>query len=61
MTERELLMYKILGQISFTNAPLIFKGGLITQLVLAEKGFTDVQRATVDIDAISYLGVNNQK
>ena len=51
MTEREKLMYEILGQISSANAPIIFKGGLITQLILSENGFTSFQRATVDIDA----------
>lgn len=51
MTEREKLMYEILGQISSADVPIIFKGGLITQLILSENGFTDFQRATVDIDA----------
>lgn len=51
MTRQEELMYNILGQISNSNAPLVFKGGLITKLILEEKGFTQIQRATKDIDA----------
>lgn len=51
MTEHEKLMYKILGQLSNTEAPIIFKGGLITKLILAENGFNTVQRMTKDIDA----------
>jgi hypothetical protein len=51
MTTKEQLMYKILGQISSTNTPIIFKGGLITKLILEEQGFIELQRATKDIDA----------
>ena len=51
MNERERIMYKILGNISETNAPIIFKGALITKLILAENGFTNIERATKDIDA----------
>lgn len=51
MTEKEKLMYSFISQISKTNAPIIFKGGLITNLILSEKGYTDIQRTTKDIDA----------
>lgn len=51
MTEQEKLMYEILGQISNTDIPIVFKGGLITKLILGENGFNDIQRATKDIDA----------
>ncbi len=51
MTQNELFMYDILGRISSTDAPIVFKGGLITKLILAEKQFTSIDRATVDIDA----------
>lgn len=51
MTEQEKLMYDLLGKISSSDIPLIFKGGLITNLVLRENGFENVKRATIDIDA----------
>ncbi|MCQ4021727.1 MULTISPECIES: nucleotidyl transferase AbiEii/AbiGii toxin family protein [unclassified Ruminococcus] len=51
MTEHEKLMYTILGQLSKIDIPIVFKGGLITSLILEEQGFTDIQRATKDIDA----------
>jgi len=50
MTEQEKLMYKILGNISAANSPIVFKGALITKLILAEHGFEDVERITNDID-----------
>jgi hypothetical protein len=50
MTVLEKKMYEILGVISAGNAPIVFVGGLITKLILAEKGFTGVDRPTVDID-----------
>jgi len=51
MTEHEQLMYQVVGKISETDAPIVFKGALITKLVLAEHGFTLLDRQTVDIDA----------
>lgn len=51
MTEHEHIMYQVLGKISETNAPIVFKGALITKLVLAEHNFTLLDRQTVDIDA----------
>lgn len=51
MTEQERMMYDFLARISKTDAPIVFKGGLITKLILSESGFTDVQRTTKDIDA----------
>lgn len=51
MTEHEQLMYQVLGKISETDAPIVFKGALITKLVLAEHDFTLLDRPTVDIDA----------
>lgn len=51
MTERENLMYKILGKISDMGAPIIFKGALITKLILAEHEFSEIERMTKDIDA----------
>lgn len=51
MTKQEELMYQILGKISSTNAPIIFKGALITKLALAESNYNNLERATGDIDA----------
>lgn len=51
MTNKEKLMYSILGELGNSNIPLIFKGGLITGLFLMEQSFHDVHRATKDIDA----------
>lgn len=51
MTAKENLMYGIIARISDANAPIVFKGALITKMILAEHGFTDVQRMTKDIDA----------
>jgi len=51
MIEHERLMYQIIGAISESDVPLVFKGALITKLILAENGYTAFQRPTVDIDA----------
>lgn len=51
MNEREKLMYNIIGNISKTSAPIIFKDALITKLVLQENGFEEVERATKDVNA----------
>jgi hypothetical protein len=42
MTELERKMYQILGRVSETDAPIVFVGGLITKLVLAENGFATI-------------------
>jgi len=44
-------MYQVLCNISNTNAPIIFKGALITKLALAENGYNNIERITRDIDA----------
>jgi hypothetical protein len=51
MNEREKTLYKILAAISDTDAPLIFKGALITRLILEENGYRSADRPTNDIDA----------
>ena len=51
MMEHERLMYQIIGAVSEMDAPIVFKGALITKLILAENGYTAFQRPTVDIDA----------
>ena len=51
MTEHEKLMLGIMGRISNANAPIVFKGALITKLILSEHGFDIVTRTTNDMDA----------
>jgi len=51
MTEHEKLMYQVLGRVSAGSAPIVFKGALITKLILDESGYSDVSRQTKDIDA----------
>ncbi len=51
MTEQEIKMYKVMEYLSNANVPLVFKGGLITNLVLDENSGSPLKRATVDIDA----------
>jgi hypothetical protein len=36
--DREKIMYRMLGAISGMDAPIVFKGALITKLVLSENG-----------------------
>jgi hypothetical protein len=51
MTAKEELMLKIMGKISNSNAPIVFKGALITRLILSEHGFSRISRTTRDTDA----------
>lgn len=51
MTEKEKLKYDILSKISGIDAPIVFKGALITKLILEEHGYKEIQRMTKDIDA----------
>ena len=50
MTELEKLMYRLLGTISAADTPIVFKGALIKNLVLAEHGYNEIYRETTDID-----------
>ena len=43
MTDKERFMYQIMGEISKANAPIVFKGALVTKLILAENGYTAVE------------------
>lgn len=51
MNEYEKELYDIIAHISTTDVPIVFKGGLITNLVLQENEYHDIIRSTSDIDA----------
>jgi hypothetical protein len=51
MTEKEKFMYRLMGKLSESDAPIVFKGAMITKLILAECGYTSLERQTKDIDA----------
>jgi len=51
MTEKEKLMYQIMGEITKSGAPIVFKGAMVTKLILEEGGYTALERQTKDIDA----------
>ena len=51
VTNKEDMMYGILSCISSEDAPIVFKGGLITKLILEEKNCYVGGRQTKDIDA----------
>ena len=55
MTEKEQFMYRLMGEISKSDAPIVFKGAMITKLILAEGGYSALERQTRDIDA-NWLG-----
>jgi len=44
-------MYNIMGKISSSDAPIVFKGAMITQLILSEHGFDRTARTTKDVDS----------
>ena len=56
MTEQEEFMYQIMGKVYEANAPLVFKGAMITKLILAEGSYTALERQTGDIDA-NWVGI----
>jgi hypothetical protein len=51
MTEKEKFMYRIMGKISESDVPIIFKGAMVTKLILSESGYSALERQTKDIDA----------
>ena len=50
MTEKEKVMYKIMDSIYNEDIPLVFKGTLITKLILLEHNSIKLDRETKDID-----------
>ena len=51
VNEAENALYQILGAVSATDAPIAFKGALITKLILSETEYNSIIRSTSDIDA----------
>lgn len=51
MNEKEKLMYNIMGSFNNINAPIVFKGAMITKLILMENNFNHIIRESQDIDA----------
>jgi hypothetical protein len=57
LSDSEKLMYTVIGALANSDVPVIYKGALITKLILQENRFEDFTRETQDIDA-SWAGVN---
>jgi len=57
LTEQEKRMYDVMGAIANSDVPVIYKGALVTKLILQENQFDDFVRETRDIDA-SWVGEN---
>ncbi|GHV44158.1 hypothetical protein FACS189492_0030 [Clostridia bacterium] len=55
LTDKEKLMYQIMGAIATSRVPLVYKGALVTKLLLLEHDFDAFSRETQDIDA-SWVG-----
>ena len=51
LTDSEKLMYDVMGAIANGSVPVIYKGAMITKLILQENDFDDFVRETQDIDA----------
>jgi len=51
MTDKEKLMLEIMGKISNADAPIVFKGAMVTRLILSEHNFDKISRTTRDTDA----------
>ena len=57
LSAQEKRMYEVMGAIANSDVPVIYKGALITKLILQENQFDDFVRETRDIDA-SWAGAN---
>jgi hypothetical protein len=51
LTGSEKMMYDVMGAIAYGRVPVIFRGAMITKLILQENDFDDFTRETQDIDA----------
>lgn len=57
LTAGERLMYGVMCAIANDSMPIVYKGAMITKLILLENKFNDFARETYDIDA-SWVGEN---
>jgi hypothetical protein len=57
LTNSEKLMYDVMGAIANSNVPVVYKGAMVTKLILREHDFDDFVRETQDIDA-SWAGAD---
>jgi hypothetical protein len=57
LTDSEKLMYDVMGAIANGSVPVVYKGAMITKLILQENHFDGFARETQDIDA-SWAGAN---
>lgn len=51
MQELEKKLYMIMDAMTRSDLPIVFKGAMITKMILKEKNFTKIERFTQDIDA----------
>jgi hypothetical protein len=58
LTAQEKRMYEVMGAIASGNVPIVYKGAMITKLILQEGQFDEFERETRDIDA-SWAGEAN--
>ena len=58
LTDSEKLMYDVMGAIANGSVPIIYKGAMVTKLILQESNFDDFARETQDIDA-SWAGADS--
>jgi hypothetical protein len=58
LTGSEKLMYDVIAALENGGVPVVYKGAMITKLILNENHFDDFARETQDIDA-SWAGASN--
>jgi len=51
LSDKENLMYRIMGAVANSGVPLVYKGAMVTKLLLLEHKFNEFSRETQDIDA----------
>ena len=52
LTDSEKLMYDVMGEIAIGSVPIIYKGAMITKLILRENDFEGFARETQTLVAI---------
>jgi hypothetical protein len=58
LTDSEKLMYDVMTVLERRGIPVVYKGAMVTKLILQENHFDDFARETQDIDA-SWAGASN--